>query len=122
MSHGFSAAKEMVLDTFAEAFVSKVLIACLVHDNRGFGSSDCGFKQAGHEVIPSVQIADMQDAITYAQIRDEVDEVDVYKIGVWGSSLRAGHCLQVAAVNKRVKACISQVGRAENKAFSAAND
>lgn len=106
MSHGFSAVKEMVLDRFAEAFVSKIRITCLVYDNRGFGSSDCGLNQPRQEIIPSVQIQDIQDAITYAQTRDEVD---ASKIGVWGSSYSAGHCLQVSAIDRRVKACVSQV-------------
>lgn len=34
MSHGFSAIKEMDLDTFAKYFVSKLQLACLVYDNR----------------------------------------------------------------------------------------
>lgn len=119
MSHGFSAVKEMALDIFAEAFAVKISIACLVYDNRGFGSSDCGSNQPRHEVVPSVQIADMQDPLTYAQTKNEID---ASKIGVWGSSLSAGHCLQVAAVDRRVKACISQVRRAEQKISADANN
>ena len=34
MSHGFSALKEMDLDTFAKFFISKLRVACLVYDNR----------------------------------------------------------------------------------------
>ena len=107
MSHGFSAVKEMDLDVFAENFVSKLSLACLVYDNRGFGSSDCAPDQPRYEIIPSLQISDIQDAITYAQTRDEVD---AFKIGVWGTSYSGGHCLQVAACDRRVKACISLVG------------
>lgn len=40
MSHDWTAVKEMSLDNFAEAFVSKLSVICLVFDNRGFGSSD----------------------------------------------------------------------------------
>lgn len=110
MSHGFSAVKEMDLDLYAGRFVSKLSLACLVYDNRGFGSSDCAPNQPRCEIIPSLQISDIQDAITYAQTRDEVD---ASKIGVWGTSYSGGHCLQVAACDRRVKACISQVRHGE---------
>lgn len=107
MAHGFSALKEMALDKFAERFVSKLDLAVLVYDNRGFGASDVAIGQPRQEIIPSVQISDFQDAITYAQSRTEVDE---NKVGIWGSSYSGGHVLYVAAVDRRVKACISQVG------------
>jgi cephalosporin-C deacetylase-like acetyl esterase len=106
MSHGFSALKEMDLDTFAEFFVSKLAISCLVYDNRGFGASDVGANQPRGEIIPSVQCSDISDAITYAQSRAEVDPS---KIGIWGSSYSGGHVLWVGAVDKRVKAVLSQV-------------
>jgi len=106
MSHGFSALKEMDLDTFAEHFVSKLQISCLVYDNRGFGSSDHKPGHPRHEIIPSIQTSDISDAITYAQSREDVNEG---KIGLWGSSYSGGHVLWVAAVDRRVKAVLSQV-------------
>src|SRR5690348_2267222 len=39
MAHGFSAVKEMYLDSFAEVFANAGL-AALVFDNRNFGASD----------------------------------------------------------------------------------
>ena len=39
MAHGFSAVKEMYLDSFAEVFAAAGL-AALVFDNRNFGASD----------------------------------------------------------------------------------
>jgi alpha-beta hydrolase superfamily lysophospholipase len=39
MAHGFSAVKEMYLDSFAEVFAAAGLNA-LVFDNRNFGASD----------------------------------------------------------------------------------
>jgi cephalosporin-C deacetylase-like acetyl esterase len=108
MVHGFSALKEMDLDLFAETFVSKLNLAVLVYDNRGFGTSDVAPGQPRQEIIPQMQISDLQDAITYAQTREEVNKT---KIGIWGSSYSGGHVLYVAAIDKRVKACISQVRR-----------
>lgn len=106
MAHGWSAVKEMDLDTFAEHFVSKLPITCLVYDNRGFGASDTAKDQPRHEIIPSLQMSDYSDAITYAQ---SLDEVDGTKIGIWGSSYSGGHVLYVGAADKRVKTVLSQM-------------
>ena len=106
MSHGFSAIKEMDLDTFAEFFIGNLPLTCLVYDNRGFGESDVADGQPRHEIIASVQCGDIQDAITYAQTRSEVKRD---RIGIWGSSYSGGHVLWVAAVDRRVKAVLSQV-------------
>lgn len=106
MSHGWTAIKEMDLDKFAEAFVSKLPIAALVFDNRGFGASDELPGQPRNEIIPALQISDIQDAITYAQ---GLAEIDPLKVAIWGSSYSGGHVLQTAASDRRVKAVISQV-------------
>jgi cephalosporin-C deacetylase-like acetyl esterase len=106
MAHGFSALKEMDLDTFAEYFTSKLSLTCLVYDNRGFGASDTKEGQPRQEILPAQQTSDYSDAITYAQTREEVDS---NKIGIWGSSYSGGHVLWVGAVDKRVKAVLCQV-------------
>ncbi|RMZ37052.1 hypothetical protein CA14_006298 [Aspergillus flavus] len=106
MAHGFSALKEMDLDAFAAHFVSKLPLSCLVYDNRGFGDIDTK-DQPRHEILPAQQISDYSDAITYAQSRSDVDS---HKIGVWGSSYSGGHVLWLGAVDKRVKAVLSQGG------------
>lgn len=106
MSHGFSALKEMDLNTFADYFTSKLSISCLIYDNRGFGDSDTLAGQPRQEIIPSAQTSDISDAITYAQSRSDVD---ADKIAIWGSSYSGGHVLQVGAVDRRVKAVLSQV-------------
>jgi len=106
MVHGFSALKEMDLDTFAEYFTSKLPLSCLVYDNRGFGDSDTKEGQPRQEIIPAEQTSDLSDAITYAQTRHDVDSD---RIGIWGSSYSGGHVLHVGAVDKRVKAVLSQV-------------
>jgi len=106
LSHGFSAVKEMDLDLFAEYFISKLPLSCLVYDNRGFGASDVKEGQPRQEIIPTVQCSDISDAITYAQSRNDVD---ADKIGIWGSSYAGGHVLWVGAVDRRVKAVLSQI-------------
>lgn len=105
LAHGFSALKEMDLNTFAEEFTSKLPIAALVYDNRGFGDSDHKEGEPRLEIVPSLQISDYSDAITYVSARPEVNPD---KIAIWGSSYSGGHVLYVGAVDRRVKAVLSQ--------------
>jgi pimeloyl-ACP methyl ester carboxylesterase len=105
MSHGFSAIKEMHLDEYAEVFCDAGL-ACVVFDNRGLGASDAAPGKPRLELDPWEQIRDYQHAITYAQMRPEVD---ADHIGVWGSSYSAAHSYVVAAIDRRVKAVCGQV-------------
>jgi fermentation-respiration switch protein FrsA (DUF1100 family) len=102
MAHGFSAVKEMYLDSFAEAFAAGGLGA-LVFDNRNFGASDGEPRQ---EIDPWVQVRDYRHAITYAQTRPEVDAA---RIGVWGSSYSGGHALVLGAIDKRIRCVACQV-------------
>jgi fermentation-respiration switch protein FrsA (DUF1100 family) len=88
MAHGFSAVKEMYLDSFAEVFAAAGLNV-LVFDNRNFGASDGEPRQ---EIDPWAQVRDYRHAI-----------------GIWGSSYSGGHVLVVAAIDRRVKAVVSQV-------------
>lgn len=102
MAHGFSAVKEMYLDSFAEVFAQAGL-AALVFDNRNFGTSD---GEPRYEIDPWAQVRDYRHAITYAGTRPEVDRE---RIGVWGSSYSGGHVLVLGAIDKRVKCVVSQV-------------
>jgi fermentation-respiration switch protein FrsA (DUF1100 family) len=105
MAHGFSAIKEMHLDDFAEVFCAAGL-ACVVFDNRGFGASDAAPGRPRYEIDPWEQVRDYQHAITYAQLRPEVD---AKRIGVWGSSYSGAHVYVVGAIDRRVKAVCGQV-------------
>src|ERR1700738_4466129 len=97
MAHGFSAVKEMYLDSFAEVFAAAGLNA-LVFDNRGFGASQGEPRQ---EIDPWAQVRDYRHAITYAGTRPEVDRE---RIGIWGSSYSGGHVLVAAAIARRATA------------------
>jgi fermentation-respiration switch protein FrsA (DUF1100 family) len=101
LAHGYSAVKEQYLDRYAEVF-SAAGISALVFDNRNFGASDGEPRQ---EIDPWQQIRDYRHAITYATTLDEVDND---RVGVWGSSYSGGHVLVVAAIDRRVKAVVSQ--------------
>src|SRR5487761_1525384 len=88
MAHGFSAAAGL---------------NALVFDNRNFGASGGEPRQ---EIDPWAQARDYRHAITYAST---LPEVDGNRIGIWGSSYSGGHVLVVAALDRRVKAVVSQV-------------
>jgi uncharacterized protein len=102
MAHGFSAVKEMYLDSFAEVFAAGGLNV-VVFDNRCFGASGGEPRQ---EIDPWAQIRDYRHAITYAST---LPEVDPGRIGIWGSSYSGGHVMVVAAIDRRVKAVVCQV-------------
>ena len=102
MAHGFSGVKEMSLDKFAEVF-AKAGMAVLVYDNRCLGASD---GRPRGEIDPTWQRRDYRTAITYAQTLREVDQ---NRIGIWGTSYTGGTVCMVAALDRRVKAVVSQV-------------
>jgi len=102
MAHGFSSVKEVFLDQYADVF-SAAGLACLVYDHRNLGASD-GMPRL--EVDPWLQVQGYRDAITFAS---QQPEIDANRIGVWGTSYSGGHVLPVAALDKRVKAVVSQV-------------
>jgi fermentation-respiration switch protein FrsA (DUF1100 family) len=102
MAHGYSAVKEMYLDSFAEVFAEAGL-AALVFDNRNFGASD---GEPRYEIDPWEQIRDYRHAITYMQTLPGIDRD---RIGVWGSSYSGGHVIVLGAIDKRIKAVVAQV-------------
>ena len=100
--HGFSAVKEQTLEGFAGTLAGAGL-ASLVYDHRNLGASDGEVRQ---DIDPVAQLRDLRTAITFAESRPEVD---AGRIGIWGSSYSGAHVLQVAAVDRRVCAVVSQV-------------
>lgn len=104
MAHGFACLREMHLVTLAERLTSNLPIACLVYDHRGFGASDQKDNEPRNEIVPSYQNSDVQDAITYAQSREDIDSS---RIGIWGYSFGGGHALWVGANDRRVKTVIA---------------
>lgn len=105
LQHGFSAVKEMYLDDYAEAFRAAGL-SCLVYDHPGFGASDAVPATPRQEIDAWQQVRGLQDAITHAGLREDVDE---HRIGVWGSSYGAGNAYVAAAIDHRVAVVAGQV-------------
>lgn len=105
LQHGFSAVKEMYLEEYA-AVLQAAGLSCVVYDHPGFGASDAVPGTPRSEVDPWQQVRGIQDAITYASLRADVD---ADRIGVWGTSFGAGNAFVTAAVDRRVKAVCGQI-------------
>lgn len=99
MAGGFSCVKEMHLANYAELFAGAGL-AVLLFDFRNLGASDGLPRQ---ELNPWQQAEDYRHAITYAST---LPGLDSGRVGIWGSSYSGGHCLMVAATDRRVQ-CVS---------------
>ncbi|WP_444876156.1 alpha/beta hydrolase [Streptomyces canus] len=102
MAHGYGGTTKHSIEPFAEVFAEEGFVV-LVHDHRGFGSSDGEPRQ---DIDPWQQIADWRRAITYLESRDEVDSD---RIGLWGTSYAGGHAIVLGATDRRLKAVVSQV-------------
>lgn len=114
------------LDRYAEAIAARGILAMTI-DYRGWGKSggfiylaeplkwDDRLRFSQHtakvrirrkRMIPSAQVTDIRNAITYLQGEPGVDRD---RIGVWGSDLAGGHAVTVAGTDARVKALVAQV-------------
>ncbi|MBY0223877.1 alpha/beta hydrolase [Mammaliicoccus sciuri] len=102
MAHGFSLVKEVFLPAYAKRFAESGF-AVLVFDYRNFGESEGENRQ---HMDPMMQIEDYRNAISWMASQSFVDSE---RIGIWGSSYSGGHVLQVGAIDRRVKAIVSQV-------------
>jgi hypothetical protein len=118
MSHGFSATKEMALDSYADLLCAGGL-AVLVYDHRCLGASDGEPRQL---VDPWAQSRDTTAALDWLEARHEIDSA---RLGLWGSSFSGGHALVVGALDERVGAVVANVpfvgrpdtARADDDAF-----
>jgi pimeloyl-ACP methyl ester carboxylesterase len=101
LCHGFTGIKEWLLPAFASAF-SRAGITALTFDYRGFGGSD----GARGKLVPSDQVDDIRNALTFFA---SLPEVDPSRIALWGTSFGGANVLVATALDPRVKVVISQV-------------
>lgn len=102
MAHGFSLVKEAYLPKYAEKFAENGLVTLII-DYRNFGESEGERRQ---HMDPQEQIKDYRNAISWLSMHPNVAKDH---IGIWGTSYSGGHVLQVGALDRRVKAIVSQV-------------
>ena len=105
LQHGVSGVKELHLDGYATVLQAAGL-SCVVYDHPGFGASDAVPGTPRSEIDPWQQVRGIQDAITYASLRDDVD---ADRIGLWGTSFGAANAFVTAALDRRVKAVCGQI-------------
>jgi fermentation-respiration switch protein FrsA (DUF1100 family) len=101
LGHGLNGLKEWTLPEVADV-LAKAGIAALCFDYRNYGDSE---GQPRDEVDHYGRLQDWQSAITYATTLPEIDST---KVGIWGTSLGGRDVLAVGAIDRRVKAVLSQ--------------
>jgi fermentation-respiration switch protein FrsA (DUF1100 family) len=99
---GFASVKETFGHHDYPAVFCWAGFAVLVYDHANCGTSDGLPRQ---ELDPVRQQRGYRDAITFLASQPEVDPD---RIGIWGTSYSGGHVLGVAAVDRRVRAVVSQ--------------
>ena len=83
--------------------------AVLIFDYRGFGDSE----GRSDLVLPSTQLDDLVNAVTYLSSRDDIDSDN---IGVFGSGgTGGGNAVMLAATDPRVGCAVSQVPVADGE-------
>ncbi len=108
LGHGFSATRELRLDSFAERF-SAAGLACLVFDYRHFGASEGQPRQL---LDIGLQLADWRAAVSCAR---SLPGVDPKRVALWGSSFAGGHVVETAAEDPGIAGVISQVPFADGR-------
>lgn len=102
LASGLGATRDMHLDIYAEHFVQAGL-AALVFDYRHFGASEGEPRQL---LDIKQQLADWAAAVSYART---LDNIDPERIALWGTSFSGGHVIEIAALDQRIAAVVSQV-------------
>lgn len=108
LCHGFCGIKDLLLPDFAEAFARAGFVA-ITFDYRGFGDSE---GERGR-LVPALQIEDILSVIAWART---LPQVDGERIGLWGTSLGAGHVFGAAARDNSIRCIVSQLGFADGEA------
>lgn len=102
MGHGTTGTMDFGLDRYAQRFAA-ARFAVLVFDYRHFGASEGEPRQL---VDVGRQVADWRAAVRFART---LPQVDPDRIGLWGTSLGAGHVVSVAARDNRIAAVVAQL-------------
>ena len=84
-------------------------IAVLIFDYRGFGSSE----GASDLLLPSRQLEDLVNAVTYLGSRSEIDEDSIGTFGSGGTG--GGNAIILAAADSRIRCAVSQVPVADGE-------
>ena len=108
LSTGFCGTKELVIESYAMAFV-RAGFAALTYDYRHFGESDGMPRQL---FSATKQMQDLRGAIDFAH-KDE--RIDPGKIVLWGTSAGGNYGICAAAEDHRIAAVIAQCAALDHK-------
>lgn len=109
LCHGFCGIREILLPSFAGAFV-RAGFAAITFDYRGFGDSE---GERGR-LVPEMQIDDILSVVGWAS---EQPELDALRIGLWGTSFGGCHVFAAAAQEPQIKCIVSQLAFADGEAI-----
>ena len=101
LGHGYAQTKD-ALRAEATFFCERGGYPVMSIDYRTIGKSE---GEPRGQVFPRNHVDDFRNAITYLSRRPEVEP---RRIGIWGASMGGGVVLQVAAMDRRVRAVVSQ--------------
>ena len=101
LCNGYMGLKEIYM-LQAAAELAAAGFASLAFDYRGFGESE----GPRYRLIPTEQLEDIHNAISYVLSRSDVDSS---RIGLWGTSLGGAHALTVAATDRRIKCVVANM-------------
>lgn len=107
LCHGFSGVRTELLPEIARRFAAAGY-AVLAPDYRGFGGSEGPVAL----VDPFTQLEDLRSALTWLEIRPEIDP---HRLGVWGTSNGGAHIVYLSGIDSRVKAAVGQVGYGDGR-------
>lgn len=102
LCHGYTGVKDLYLPDNARILNERGYVV-LTFDYKGWGDSE-GTK---NRLNPYGRVADVQAAMTFLQLQENVDEE---KIGIFGTSYGGATVTWVGAVDKRAKCIVSSVG------------
>ena len=102
MAHGIAGTMDLGLDPYAARFAATGM-AVLCFDYRHFGASEGWPRQV---VDVRRQVEDVRSAVGYLR---HIPQVDHSRVGLWGTSLGAGHAVSVAAADPELVAVVAQL-------------
>lgn len=102
MAHGTTGTMDFGLTGYARRFAEAGLVV-VAFDYRHFGASEGRPRQL---ISVRRQLADWRSAIRLAR---SLPEVDPERVGLWGTSLSAGHVVAVGAADPAVRAVVAQL-------------
>lgn len=115
LAQGYGAERSFGTGGIVSALV-KAGVAVFTFDYRGFGGSDNIRSEFRQLIDPARQLEDWQAALSYVH---RLPEVDITRLGLWGSSFAGGHVLSVAGSEWsrvfKIKAVVAQIPHCDSR-------